>query len=738
MPRPGTALALGLMLSLLPPASVAAPTEKTAAERPRIGLVLSGGGARGLAHVGVLKVLEENHIPVDVIAGTSAGAIIAALYAMGLSAAEVETIILGIDWNDGFSDDAGRDYRSFRRKQDDLDILTTLHAGIDRKGVRLPKGLLQGQRLELLLKRITNGAERLRDFDRLPIPFRAIATDIETGQRVTLAGGDMARVLHASMAIPGVYAPVEIDSRLLVDGGLSSNLPIKAVRDMGAELIIAIDISSPLLNADELTSVLAVAEQVSSLLTRDTVAEELPYLSDNDTLITPDLKGYSSADFDRAREIIAIGAAATRKSLDRLVRYRLDATRYHDYRRKLGRLPPFEPVIDAVIIGTNSRLSQARLASYIHLRPGDRFDRAQLEQDINLLYGLGYFSRIGYQLEQEDGQTSLLIDVRKKDWGPNYLRAGVAMSGDFSGSNKINLAVGLLATEVNSLGAEWETELNFGERSGIHSEFFQPVSAGSDYFVAASLSARQRSVKLYRDGTNLLTARLREQEAALDAGRQFGNRAELRLGLVRSSSKADVTTGPPLPAGRSEDGAYRLRFTYDSLDNPNFPHRGSYGQLTLASSKRALGADAEVDLGSLALYKAGRWGNNTLLGNLSYADTINNRANLSNLFQLGGFLSLSGYAQDELSGAYTALATLAYYRTLNHYFIKSAEIPLYAGFSIEAGNAWQTRAEMGFDSLIHAGSVFIGADTYIGPVYIAYGFNSAGRQSSYLFLGRIF
>ncbi len=740
MPQRGIVLVLGLLLSLLPIASVAAPVEKTAGERPRIGLVLSGGGARGLAHVGVLKVLEENHIPVDVIAGTSAGSIIAGLYAMGLPATDIEKIILGIDWNEGFSDTSERSYRAFRRKQDDLDILTTLQAGLDIDGVRLPKGLLQGQRLELLLKRITTGAEQIHDFDQLPIPFRAIATDIESGDRVVIAGGDIARAMHASMAIPGVYAPVEIDGKLLVDGGLSSNLPIKAVRDMGAKLIIAIDISTPLLAADELTSVFSIAEQVSSLLTQNTVTQEIKHLGTDDTLITPNLEDYSAADFDRAAEIIAIGEKAARNSLDKLSRYRIDAGHYRDYRNNISHQPPLTPIIDAVVISTNSRLSQARLANYIHLRPGDHFDRAKLEEDINYLYGLGYFSHISYQLDKDtdDGQTSLLIDVRKKDWGPNYLRAGVAMSGDFSGSNKISLAIGLLATEVNALGAEWNTELSFGERSGIVSEFFQPISAASNYFVAATISAQQRSVNRYRNGNTLLTARLRERQVAVDAGRQFGNRAELRVGIARSSSKADITTGPPQPTTNSEDGAYRLRFTYDTLDNPNFPHRGSYGLLSLSSSKSELGADANVDLGSLSLYKAGRLGNNILLGKFSYSDTINNRSSLSNLFQLGGFLNLSGYAQDELGGAYTALATLAYYRTLNHYFIKSAEIPLYIGASIEAGNAWQTRAQIGFDSLIHAGSIFIGADTYIGPIYIAYGFNNEGRQSSYLFLGRVF
>ncbi len=740
MSQHGTILALGLLLSLLPVADVTASTQKSAGERPRIGLALSGGGARGLAHIGVLKVLEKNHIPVDVIAGTSAGSIIAGLYAMGLSATDIEKIILGIDWNEGFSDSSERRYRAFRRKQDDLDILTTLQAGLRIDGVRLPKGLLQGQRLELLLKRITDGAEQIHDFDQLPIPFRAIATDIENGDRVVIAGGDIARAMHASMAIPGVYAPVEIDGRLLVDGGLSSNLPIKAVHDMGAEFIIAIDISTPLLAVDELTSVLSVAEQISSLLTQNTVAQEIKYLDTDDTLITPELKDYSAADFDRTAEIIAIGEKAARDNLGKLTRYRIGAERYRNHRNDINHQSPLTPIIDAVVISTNSHLSQARLANYINLRPGDRFDRTQLEDDISYLYGLGYFSHISYRLDKDtdDNQASLLIDVRKKDWGPNYLRAGVAMSGDFGGSNKISLAIGLLATEVNALGAEWATTLSFGERSGIVSEFFQPISAASDYFVATSISAQQRSVNLYRNGNTLLTARLRERQVALDAGRQFGNRAELRMGITRSSSRADITTGPSLPTTTREDGAYRLRFTYDTLDNPNFPHQGSYGRLLLSSSKSGLGADANVDLGSFSLYKAGRWGNNILLGNISYADTINNHSNLSNLFQLGGFLNLSGYAQDELGGAYTALATLAYYRTLNHYFIKSAEIPLYIGASVETGNAWQTRRQIGFDSLTHAGSIFIGADTYIGPIYIAYGFNNEGRQSSYLFLGRVF
>lgn len=734
---------LGLLLFLLPTAVIAAPAEKAASDRPRIGLVLSGGGARGLAHIGVLKVLEENHIPIDMIAGTSAGSIIAGLYAMGLSADEVENIIRGIDWNEGFSDESERKYRSIRRKQDDLDILSTLAAGVRSDGVHLPKGLLQGQRLELLLKRMAAGAELVTDFDRLPIPYRAIATNIENGKHVVIGKGQISRAMHASMALPGIYAPVEIDGKMLVDGGLSSNLPIKTVRNMGADIIIAVDISTPLSTADELTSLLSVAGQVTSLLTQSTLEKQLKSLNENDTLIRPELTGYSSADFDKTPEIIRIGEKAARDSLQQLKRYRIDAGRYQAYRSQIIKLSPAAPIIDEIIISSNSRLSQKRLAKYISIKPGDRFDRTKLEEDIAYLYGLDYFSYITYQLDKDEGQTSLLIDVHKKDWGPNYLRAGLAITGNFSGDNNVNIAVGLLATEINSLGAEWNTTLQFGARSGVSSEFFQPIGANSDYFVAAAARTLKRNVNLYQDGSALTTARLDEKQIALDFGRQFGNTTELRLGITRATGETEITTGPPVPAVKSSDGAYRLTLKHDTLDDANFPRRGSYGQLALSSSRSQLGADTNIDIGGFSYHRAISRGHHTVVGNIAYADTINTDTdgdplNLHKSFQLGGFLSLSGYEQDELSGAYTALASLAYYRSLNHYFIKSAELPIYIGFSAETGNAWLERSQIGFDSLIYASSIFVGIDTYLGPLYIAYGFNSDDRQTSYLFLGRTF
>lgn len=735
------ALLTGALLFLLQAGVVDADQSSRAAtvnDRPRIGLVLSGGGARGLAHIGVLKVLEQNRIPIDMIAGTSAGSIIAGLYAMGMSADEIEKTILGIDWNEGFSDASTRQYRSFQRKQDDLDVLTTLKAGVRTDGVHVPKGLLQGQRLELLLRRITAGTDLVHDFDRLPLPYRAVATNIETGESLVIGRGDIVRAMHASMALPGIYAPVEIDGKLLLDGGLSANLPVKVVRDMGADIIIAVNIGTPLRSAEQLSSILPVIGQVTSLLTNASLDQQLAYLNDNDTLITAELEGFSAASFDKTPSIIAIGEQAARNKLDRLRRYRIDTDLYQAYRTRKQRLSPFSPMIDEIVISSNSRLSHGRLAKHLRIKPGDRFDRAQLEEDIAYLYGLGYFSAITYQLHQEGDQTNLLIDVRRKEWGPNYLRAGLALSGNLSGDNTITLGVGLLATEVNSLGAEWKTDLNIGDRSGIDSEFFQPMSATSDYFVAARITAQKRNINIYQDGQALVAARLTERQVALDFGRQFGNTAEIRLGVSRSSGSAEIITGPSLPVINSQDGAYRLTLKRDTLDNTHFPHQGSYGQLSFSSSKTTLGADADIDLGGFSIYKAGNWGSHSLLGHVSYSDTINNQSALHSLFQLGGFLNLSGYEQDEIGGAYSALATLTYYRTLNHYFIKSIEIPMYIGASIETGNVWLQRNQISLDSLTQAGSLFIGADTYLGPLYIAYGFNTQGRQSTYLFVGRIF
>jgi len=243
-------------------------SKSSASERPKIGLVLSGGGARGFAHIGVLKVLEENNVPIDYIVGTSMGSIIGGLYAIGLTPEEIERGVRGIAWDKVFDDFANRDYKSFRRKQDDYDFFNLQRIGITGDGLQIRPGLIEGQQVELALDRLAHPGFHINDYDKLRIPFRAIATDIATGEPFIIKNGNLARAMRASMSIPGALPPITIDNTLLVDGGIANNVPIDIVRNMGADIVIVVDVSAPLYTKEEIKSGIDVTSQLTTILTR--------------------------------------------------------------------------------------------------------------------------------------------------------------------------------------------------------------------------------------------------------------------------------------------------------------------------------------------------------------------------------------------------------------------------------------------------------------------------------------
>ena len=279
--------------------------------RPRIGLALSGGGARGGAHVGVLRALRDLGIPVDYIAGTSMGSVIGGFYASGLDEEQIATLAGEIDWGDLFDDSPSRDNRTFHRKRDDDLYLVKQKAGLNDGQLELPMGLVQGQDIDLFLARTTLPVTHVEAFDELPIPFRAVATDMVTGAAVVLDHGSLADAIRASLSIPAAFAPIEIDGRLLVDGGVSQNLPVDAVRAMGADIVIAVDISTPLATREDLTSILSVTGQLAGFLTNRGTAEQIAKLGPSDILITPDLRDVTTSDFTRITETFAFGYEAT-------------------------------------------------------------------------------------------------------------------------------------------------------------------------------------------------------------------------------------------------------------------------------------------------------------------------------------------------------------------------------------------------------------------------------------------
>lgn len=716
------------------------PREDTAAappaERPKIGLALSGGGARGAAHVGVLRVLEELHVPIDYIAGTSMGAVIGGLYAAGLDPDVLERMLTEIDWADASTDRIQRKDRSFRRKRDDDLYLIRAAPGISDKGqVRFPAGLVQGQKIDLLLKSFTTAVAQVQDFDQLRIPFRAVAADIVTGELVALDSGDLATAIRASMSIPAVLAPVEIDGRLLVDGGVASNLPISVVREMGADIIIAVDVTTALLDREALNSVLAIADQLTTLLTRRNSEAEIATLGPQDVLITPGLGDITFTDFDRVPDALALGEQAARAQSGLLQALSVSEAEYDEYllAHRHARTP--EPIIDFVRIDNQSRMADAALEARLRIKAGEPLDVVELRRDIDRIYGLELFENVNYELVRERGKTGLVLHVRERSWGPNYLRFGMALADDFENNDFFNLAVAYSRTLINPLGGEWRTGLAIGGEPGLFSELYQPLDVDTRYFIEPSLSISQRTVPVIEDGNQVAELEMESWGGTFAVGREFGSWGEMRLGISRFTGETSVHIGNPRIADEGFDvGNLFVRLSADELDNANFPRNGLLAGIEWRHSMRSLGADVEFDQLDLTYLKAVTRGRHTLIMRAQAGTTFSGTAPIESVFRTGGFLSLSGLDQNSLSGQHYGVVSIGTLRRLGDITL----LPAYVGTSLEIGNVWQSEDDIGFHGLRTAGSLFLGLDSFIGPLYIAYGRTEGGQGSFYLFLGRIF
>ncbi len=723
-------LVIIIILALMGP-SAAQENIRLTGERPKIGLALSGGGARGAAHIGVLRVLEENRIPVDYIVGTSMGAIVGALYASGMSPDELEATISHIDWSDAFIDRIPRKDRSFRRKRDDDLYLVKHKPGVSRDGLEFPLGLLDGQKIDLLLKRNTLRVATIRDFDELSIPFRAVAADIETGEAVVLDHGDLALAMRASMSIPVVFAPRVIDGKLLVDGGISSNLAIDVVRQMGADVVIAVDISSPLQEREQLKSVLAVTDQLSTLLTRRNTDLQISTLTDDDIFIEPDLGDIKTASFSRAKDAVPTGVAAAEAALHELERLSMTKEEYESHLEARRRANPW-PVIDMVRIVNDSRLSDIAINARLRIDIGEPLDIDQLEKDLGQIYGLEIFESVYYDITKENGKTILTVIAREASWGPNYLQSGVAVFEDYEGPN-FNLSVAYTRTAINRLNGEWRTGIQLGQEPSAFTEFYQPISYSLRNFIHMRASVGERAVNVFDDdGNKISELNLRSYGVELGAGRELGTWGELRAGLFRESGKIQIQVGDPdTPDYDFDTGELFLQLYLDELDDINFPRAGGSLRLRATAGLEELGCDADYEQGLFEGSYSYTLGRNTGLVSGMLAMTRDSDAPVQSMYRLGGFTKLSGLEQNELIGQHSALLSLSFYRRLWKIFMQ----PLYGGFTVEYGNVFQDRESMLFESGVLAGSVFLGFDTIFGPVYIAYGITEGERQNYYLFLG---
>jgi NTE family protein len=729
---------LALALGIGPPAQ--GQDQGPAAEaraRPKIGLVLSGGGARGIAHIGVLKVLEELRVPVDYIAGTSMGSIVGGSYAVGMSPQEMEKRVLAADWDRVLADAPPRADRSFRSKALERGGVYGVEAGVSKEGLLLPQGAIAGQNLELFLAELTGGSIDIGSFDALPIPFRAVATDIATGEAVVLERGNILAAMRSSMSVPGVFAPVEIDERLLLDGGLVRNLPVDVVRAMGAEVVIAVNLGTPLLKREEIESVFSVSQQMLNILTEQNVQRSLAELTEADVLIEPELGRYSASDFQNSATTVPIGEAAARKVADRLRALALPEDEYRALRgAQLARVRPARPV-DEVRVDTSGLRHVNPRAVTTEIPEGVKPDLDRVHEDVTSLLATDDFQQVRYRFVDEDGKRTLVLEPVEKSWGPNYLRFGLNLATDLQGESEFTLVVDHRMTWLNRWGLEWRNTVAVGETTALVSELYQPIDPARKFFVAPRVAWIQRSENIYFEDEAIARYRTTESQLALDLGWNVSRAGQLRLGYERGSVYGERRIGLLFPDYEQNTGAFVLTAALDRLDDWAFPASGYLlvGQYKL--SREAVGADFDYERVEFEAEKAFSFGRrrHRVVAALHYGDSLGSDLPLHDLLAAGGFLDLSGLQPRELlvTDRLAVGRLLYYYRWGDPGAFTDL---LYLGGSLELADIGDRVNGPDPSGLIPGGSVFVAADTGLGPLYLGVGLAESGRYAFYLFLGR--
>lgn len=716
------------------------PDHSQDAVRPRTCLVLGGGGARGAAHVGLLKILERERVPVDCIVGTSMGAIVGGLYAAGYKAGEIESIIVNMDWNDVLHDRTPRHERSMRRKQDDLRRLGGIELGLKRGRIAMPRGIIQGQRLELLLRRLLLPTWKVQRFDDLPIPFRAIAADIVTGDKVVFDHGELAMAIRASMSVPGAFAPIRVDGRLLVDGGIVDNVPIDEARKLGAERLIVSRVGSPLFDEEHLDSPLAISEQTSRVLMKRIVEAQVASLGDDDLLISPALGSLGSQEFNRAMEASAIGLAAAEAHVVGIRRF---SASNDDYRRFQARHVP--PIQDPPLIAFIEVLGQGTQTGEFVKRhlddvSGRVLDVAALEQDLAQIYGENRYEQLQWRLRNEDGVTSLQIEPLDKRWGPGLLHTSLRLSSNFDGISEYQLGSELALGGLTPTGGELRLQLGLGRKDRLRGEWYQPWGRGMEHALIAYADYEAFDLPLtLTSGQEQAQFRHHQWTAGAGWSHAPSTHWELRAGAswAREGTRLLVGDEAAWRSSSANTASVSADMTYDTLDSSSFPLHGARLNVGHQRYLRGLGSDVSASVTHAAWDGVISKGDHHLLAGISLSSASDGGATVLSTHRfLGGLGNLSGYQDDALFASQTGLARAIYYQRLGH-ADSLMSMPLYVGGSLEAGGAWRRRQDVGKAGVIGAGSLFLGVETGLGPLLIGYGRAERGVDSLYLMVGSL-
>jgi NTE family protein len=728
---------LGTLASAQNPLPVEAqgqqPAASVPAQRLRIGLALSGGGALGLAQIGVIQWLEENHIPVDRIAGTSMGSIIGVMYATGMSPAEMQKFAQVIDWNEVLLPEPTYRQLSYRRKQDHRDYQVEAALGI-KHGLRGPNGFDPGLSVELLLDRIAFAESGIANFDDLPIPFRCVATDMQSGDRVVLHEGSLPRAVRASMAIPGVFTPVQIDGRVLADGGMVENIPVEAAREMDADKVIAIDLQMPLGGKEQLETITGVLSRAVSVMILQNERQSLKLA---DATVIVDTGNFSMTDYDRVSDLIRLGYQSAARHAAALLPYAIqDGAEWQQYlsaRNARKHSPPKE--VQSVTVEGGDSDTNHRIERRLKSDTGVPLNLPKLETQLTRIAGQGEFDRLGYEGFTQHGVPALRVTAHEKTYGPPFVDLAVNVDG--SGVAAFDFSAGARITfmDVEHHGGEWRNDLMLGSSNLAATEFYQPI-ANTHFFMAPYAFASKLPRNAFEGQTRVAVFGDERAGGGFDLGYDSGRRSELRFGYQLFSGKlAPLIGSAGLPVLSGSTGEFRTRYVWDGQDSPSIPSAGTRIVATLARVLQSPGLVHPIDqleVQTSTLIPTSE--KTSLFLAASGGTTFHGTASQFQVFSLGGSFRLGAYLPNEFVGNHYGYASFGFRREL-YRLPQLVGKKVYWGGWYEAGSAFNNP-----DSLIVRGSANAGfiADTIVGPIAIFGSVSPTGQSRVNFSVGRLF
>jgi NTE family protein len=715
------------------PAAPAIAPAKPAQRRPKIGVALEGGGAMGLAHIGVLKWFEEHHIPVDYVAGTSMGGLVGGFYATGMTPEEMQKLIEGLDWRKILGDRTPYEDLSYRRKEDQRAYPNSLIFGL-KHGLSAPEGLIAGHQIGLLIDRVTLPYYEVSSFDELPVPFRCVATDLVSGQSHVFQGGPLPVALRSTMSIPGAFSPVREGNAVYVDGGLLDNLPTDVVKQMGAEIVIAVHLESSPVEAKNVRSVFSVLNHsVNTMVT----ANELHSLELADSIISVPLGEFTTVDYAKSGPIMQRGYEAAKTKAPLLQAFALSDADWDAYQKaRKARQRTELPAPQFIKVEGASGKGEAYAARYFRSLLNKPLDTQKLDDMLTRMTGVGRYDSASYWLTEQDGKPGLLVHVVEKYDAPPTFQPAFEVDGSQAGNVDFTTGTRFTFTDIAGFRSEWRTDLLLGNTYGIQTELYRPFTADSRWFFAPHADASDTTFQIYAKNDPLADYRIYRINIGGDVGYSFGRFSELRVGYEIGSLNTKLRLGTPeIPAVQGRVGQSHLHYLMDHTDDPVIPRRGFAAESNFRwfdQSPAATNGFPSMDLKfgyfqpitrPASLFMEGEGGSTFGTTNTGIPQ-----------FFLGGPLRLSAYGNNEFQGNQYYLFRAGFIHdllTLPPFVGKK----VYAVGAYEIGKMYGVTADTNLPNDVALGFL---AETAVGPFFIGGSVGDSGHRKWFFQLGRVF